>query len=65
MINIDDVTKEHIKQYNPNWPQNSDYSYRILITVGSRSSKTNWLINLINEKSDIDQIYLYNNETNI
>ena len=65
MINIDDVTKEHIKQYNPNWSQNPDYSYRILITVGSRSSKTNWLINLINEKSDIDQIYLYNNGKNI
>ena len=65
MINIDDVTKDHIKQYNPNWPQNPDYPYRILIIGGSRYSKTNWLINLINEKSDIDQIYLYNNGKNI
>ena len=41
MINIDDVTKEHIKQYNPNWPQNPGYRYRLLIIAGSRSGKKN------------------------
>ena len=36
MINFDDVTKEN----NPNWPQISDHSNRILI-IGSGSGKTN------------------------
>ena len=37
MINIDDVPKESIKEYNPNWPQIPDNAYRILITGGSGS----------------------------
>ena len=36
-----------------------DHPYRILIVGGSRSGKTNVLINLINEQHDIDKIYLY------
>ena len=32
MINFEDVTKENIKEHNPNWPQISDHLYRILIT---------------------------------
>ena len=39
MINFDDVTKEYIKEINPNWPQIPDYSYRILITGGFGSGK--------------------------
>ena len=39
MINFDDVTKENIKEQNPNWPQIPDYPYRILIIEGSRSRK--------------------------
>ena len=35
------------------------YPYRILIIVGSRSGKTNPLLNLIEEQGDIDKIYLY------
>ena len=31
MINYDDVTKENMKEHNPNWPQIHDHSYRILI----------------------------------
>ena len=27
MINFDDVTKENIKQHNPNWPQIPDHPY--------------------------------------
>ena len=35
MINFDDVTKENIKEHNPNWlPQIPDYPYRILIIAG-------------------------------
>ena len=36
-----------------------DHRYRILIIGGSGSGKTNALLNLINNKPDIDKIYLY------
>ena len=39
-------------------------SYRILITGGSASGKTNTLLNLINEQNDIDKIYLYARDLN-
>ena len=35
------------------------HPYRILIIAGSRSRKTNTLLNLINEQNGIDKIYLY------
>ena len=35
MINFDGVTKENIKEHNPNWQQISDHSYIILISGGS------------------------------
>ena len=56
MINFDDVTKENIKEHNPNWPQIPDHPYRILIIVGSGSEKTDTLFNLINKEPDIDKI---------
>ena len=59
MINFDDVTKENIKEHNPNWPQTPDHPYRILIIRGSESAKTNLLFNLIRQQPDIDKIYLY------
>ena len=34
MIKFDDVTKENIKEHNPNWPQIPDHPYRILIIRG-------------------------------
>ena len=37
----------------------NNFSYRILIIGGSGSGKTNILLNLINEKNDIDKIYLH------
>ena len=30
MINFDGVTKENIKEHNPNWPRIPDNPYRIL-----------------------------------
>ena len=30
-VNFDDVTKENIKENNPNWPEVLDHPYRILI----------------------------------
>ena len=59
MINFDNVTKENIKEHNPNWPQIPDHPYRILIIEGSGSVKTNSLFNLISQQPDIDTICLF------
>ena len=59
MINFVDVTKERIKEHNPNWPQTTDHPYRILIIGDSGSGKTNSFFNLINQQPDIDKSYLY------
>ena len=43
--------------YNSNWPYIPYYPYRILITGGSESGKTDVLLNLIkNQQQDIDKI---------
>ena len=59
MIIFDDVTKENIKEYNPNWPRIPDHPYRLFKTGGSESGKTNSLFNLISHQPDNDKIYLY------
>ena len=59
MTNLDSITNENNKKYNEKWLYIPDHSYRILIISGSGSGKTNTLLNLINEQSDIDKIYLY------
>ena len=55
------LQKKNIKEHNPNWTKIPDhpYPYRISITGGSRSAKTNSLFNLINQQPDIDKIYIY------
>ena len=40
------------------WPYTPDHPYRILITGGSGSGKKS-LLNLIENQTDIDKIYLY------
>ena len=35
----------------------SDHPYRILITVGSGSGKTNLLFNLVSQQSHTDKVY--------
>ena len=59
MINFDNYTNENKTEYNSNWPYIPDHPYRILIVRGSRSGKTNALLNLINNQPDIDKVYLY------
>ena len=47
-------------KHNPNWPYIPDYPYRILISSGSRSEKTNASLNLLmNKQPNVDKIYLY------
>ena len=46
MFNFDYITKEDIKERNPNLPEISDHPYRRLIAGGSGSGKTNALLNL-------------------
>ena len=59
MIDFDDVMKVNIEEHNPNQPQIPVYRYRLLITGGSESGKTNSLFNLISRQPDTDKIYLY------
>ena len=52
-------TPENNKEHNEKRPYIPDHAYRTLINGGSGLEKTNALINSINEKNDIDKIYLY------
>ena len=59
MINFDEYVNENKIVHNKNWSYIPDLPYRILIIGGSRSGKTNLLLNLIENQPDIDEIYLY------
>ena len=64
MINFHDYVNgiafnENKTEHNKNWPYIPDHPYRILTIGGSGSGKTNVLLNLIENQSDIDKIYLY------
>ena len=59
MINMDSITNKNNKKQNEKWPYIPDHPYRISIIGGSVSGKPNALFNLINEKNEIDKIYLY------
>ena len=59
MINSDDYTNQNKVEHNSKWPYIPGHPYRILIVGSSGSGKTNALLNLINNRLDIDKIYLY------
>ena len=59
MINFDYHANENKTENNPKWPYIPDHPYRILIVGGSGTGKTNALLNIINNQSDIDKIYIY------
>ena len=59
MINFDDYVNKNKTEHNENWLYIPDKPYRILIIGGSGSGKANVLLNLIENQSDIDKIYLY------
>ena len=58
MINFD-VTKEIIKEHNPNLPNSWSSIQNISNIRVSGSGKTNWLFNLLNQQTHIDKFYLY------
>ena len=53
MIHFDDVTKENLKEHNPNWPQIPDHPCRRSIIGGFGCGKTNALFNVISHEPDI------------
>ena len=46
MINFDDYTNENKTEHNLKWPYIPNHPYRILLTGGSGSGKTNALLNI-------------------
>ena len=64
---MDNITNENNKDHNKKWSSIPDHPYRILITGGSGSGKTNALLNLIKDQDSdnlIDKIYLYGKDLN-
>ena len=59
MINFDNYVNENKTEHKPNWSCIPDKPYKILIIGSSWSGKRNLLLNLIENKPDIDKIYLY------
>ena len=55
MINLDSITNKNNKEHNEKWPYIPDHPYRIIIIGGFESSKTNALINFINEQRDLSE----------
>ena len=67
MFYLDDFVNESNEDHNSKWPYISDHSYRMLITGGSESGKTNSLLNLIKDQDSdslIDKLYFYAKDLN-
>ena len=48
-----------IKQHNSKWSYVPNHPYRILLIGGYGSGKTNALLNVMNNRPDIDKIHFY------
>ena len=44
MINFYDVTKENVKEHDPNWPQILNQPFKILTNGGSASGKNKLIV---------------------
>ena len=67
MFNLDDIINANNEDHDLKWPYIPDHPYRMLMIGGSRSGKTNALLNLIKEQNSdnlIDKIYLYAKDLN-
>ena len=58
MINFDGVTTENKTEYNTKWQYIPEHPYRILITGGFGTGKTNSLSNIINNQPDTNKRYI-------
>ena len=63
MINFDDYTNKNRTEHNKIWSHTLDKPYRILIIGSSESGKTNVLLNLIENETNIDKTYLYTKDS--
>ena len=63
IANFDDVTKENIKQHNPNQSQIPDHPYIILVIGVSEFGNIDLSFNLRSLQSDINKIDLYTKKT--
>ena len=64
MFNLDGITNENNNEHNKKWPFIPGHPYRILIIGDSGLEKTNALLNLISQQTNIDKIYLYAKDLN-
>ena len=62
MINFDDYANENKTEHNLKGLYIPDHPHRILLIGGSGSGKTKALLNLINNRSAIDKMYLCAND---
>ena len=59
MISFDNYTSENKTEHKLKCPNFPDHIHRILIIGDSGAGKSNALLNLMNNQSDNDKIYLY------
>ena len=65
MFNLDDITPEHNEEHHLKWSNIPDHPYRMLITGGCESGKTNALLNLRKEQDNVvDKIHFYAKDVN-
>ena len=53
------IIQMKIKQHNSKWSYVPNHPYRILLIGGYGSGKTNALLNVMNNRPDIDKIHFY------
>ena len=64
MSNFLEVTGENTQEHNARWTQIPGHLYRIQTECGSGPGKTNAIIDLINQQSDVHKIFLYAKDLN-